>query len=96
MLTDFSQAAQRQNQIEEYLMKNPHYHLARSLEQLKPLECLHTDSLGSLYERFMNSRQIKLGDIKWATLIINPEVAESFLEFASREIKPKTFPMMHT
>lgn len=69
------------SQMDRSLQNIFHYEVARQQRQLDELEAYHLAPLREIYYRWLEGRQMRLGDIKEKCLISKLEMAASFLEF---------------
>jgi hypothetical protein len=74
--------------FEEKLRTIYHYHLARELNQLKPIVIKITNNPMKIYFEFCQSKGMVLGDIKERILFSELDDANKFLEWIDRENLP--------
>jgi hypothetical protein len=76
---------ERAAEVERRLRTNPHYALARDLEQLQPVRIEVWPEFPQAYQDFFISRGMKWGDIKPRVLLTDPEQSHDFLMMVHRE-----------
>jgi hypothetical protein len=76
--------------LDQALQSVFHYQVAREQGQLRAINCIAVSDLKSKYYNWLESRDMRLGDIKEKALLANLAQAQSFLEFVETDLQPSS------